>query len=112
MIKCLSSIDLPVDAGDFALLSRRVVEAIRSSKKRSRYLRGLRSWVGFGQRGVPVKRAPRHAGRSEHTFRRLLGLTFDGRFVFSLVPLRLTMLAGALSMAAALVSAAYAVYPP
>jgi dolichol-phosphate mannosyltransferase len=110
LIKCLSSIDLPVDAGDFALLSRRVVEAIRSSKEHSRYLRGLRSWVGFRQRGVPVKREPRHAGQSKYTLRRLLGLTFDGLFAFSLVPLRFAMLVGVLSMAAALLYVGYAAY--
>lgn len=106
----LSSIPLPVGAGDFALLSRRVVDLLRSSKERNRYLRGMRSWIGFRQQGVPVERDSRHAGKSKYTLRRLFGLAFDGVFAFSLVPLRLTMLVGALAVGASVVFMAYAVY--
>ena len=78
MIALLSRIALPADAGDFALLSRRAIEAVRDLPERQRYLRGLRSWVGFRQTGLEVERAARAAGVSKYSLRRLIGLALDG----------------------------------
>jgi polyisoprenyl-phosphate glycosyltransferase len=88
LLATLSSIELPLDAGDFALLSRRVVEEIRRMPEHHRYLRGLRTWVGFGQIGIPIERCARHAGRTKYSPLRLLKLASDGIFAFSIVPLR------------------------
>jgi dolichol-phosphate mannosyltransferase len=110
MIAVLSNVRLPLDAGDFGLLSRRVVDRVNAIPERHRYLRGLRTWVGFQQTGIPVERSERAAGRSHYSFGRLLRLAFDGIFAFSMAPLRAAALLGGLAIAAALLYAAYAVY--
>jgi polyisoprenyl-phosphate glycosyltransferase len=92
----LSETRLPLDAGDFGLMSRRVVEQLRQMPEHHRYLRGLRGWVGFRQIGVPIERAERHAGKSKYGAFKLFKLASDGIFAFSTVPLRAaTMLGGA-----------------
>src|SRR5207249_677978 len=85
---------LPVDAGDFALLSRRVVDALRRAPERHRYLRGLRTWVGFRQIGIPVERVERRAGASKYSPAKLVALALDGIFAFSVVPLRAAAVIG------------------
>ena len=84
----LSKLALPVDAGDFALLSRRAVDAVRALPERQRYLRGLRSWVGFRQTGEVIERHARAAGESKYSVSALIGLALDGTFAFSTAPLR------------------------
>jgi len=64
LLATLSSIELPLDSGDFGLMSRRVVDEIRRMPEHHRYLRGLRTWVGFSPNRHPVERAARHAGRT------------------------------------------------
>lgn len=110
MLSRLSDIALPVDAGDFGLMSRRVVQAIRSSPERQRYLRGLRAWVGFRQCGLEVDRLERHAGKSKYSTGKLVKLALDGIFAFSIVPLRLATIVGALAVVIALAWAAFVLY--
>jgi polyisoprenyl-phosphate glycosyltransferase len=107
LITGLSGIRLPLDTGDFGLMSRRVVEELRAMTEPHRYLRGLRTWVGFRQVAVPVERAERFAGKPKYNAFKLIKLAADGIFSFSIVPLRFCALAGA---AAILLSATYAVY--
>lgn len=106
----LSSIRVPLDAGDFALLSRRAAEAIARLPERQRYVRGLRAWVGFRQVGIDVERAARRAGRTKYGPVKLLELAFDGIFAFSVVPLRAATVMGLLATASACAFAAYAVF--
>ena len=106
----LSSIEVPLDAGDFGLMSRRVVDLLRSVPERNRFLRGLRSWAGFRQLGIPVERDERHAGSSKYSFRKLLRLAFDGVFAFSTVPIRAAAILGALAIVAAIIFALYSVF--
>ena len=103
----LSKIELPRDAGDFGLLSRRVVDQLRGAPERHRYLRGLRAWVGFPQAGVRVERAARTKGQSKYTIRKLLRLAFDGMFSFSVAPLRAAAIVGAIAL---VVSVGFAIY--
>jgi polyisoprenyl-phosphate glycosyltransferase len=110
LLATLSESNLPLDAGDFALISRRVVEQLRRLPEHHRYLRGLRSWVGFRQIGIPIDRAERHAGRSKYSLRKLMELASDGIFAFSIVPLRAAVLLGVLAMAVSGLYVAYAVY--
>jgi polyisoprenyl-phosphate glycosyltransferase len=110
LITSMSRIALPVDAGDFALLSRRALLAVRSLPERQRYLRGLRSWVGFRQTGIDVERAARTAGKSKYSMRRLVGLALDGVFAFSTAPLRFIGVLGGITMLGALAFSGYAVY--
>ncbi len=103
----MSSIELPLDAGDFGLMSYRVVEQLRGMREQHRYLRGLRSWVGFRQIGIEVERAARAHGETKYSALKLLKLASDGLFAFSAVPLRMAAVVGALAMAA---SSAFALY--
>lgn len=106
----LSRVSIPIDAGDFALMSRRVVDAIRAAPERNRYLRGLRAWAGFRQQGVVVERAARSAGQSKYSYRALIRLALDGLFAFSIVPIRAAMFLGALTILVAMVFVLYAIY--
>lgn len=101
---------LPQDAGDFCLLSRRAVDAVNEMPERLRYVRGLRAWAGFKQIGVPVERRLRHAGASKYSAARLIGLSFDGLFSFSVVPLRIVTGLGLLTLTGATAYALYAVW--
>jgi polyisoprenyl-phosphate glycosyltransferase len=106
----LSSIELPLDAGDFGLMSRRVVEEIRQMREHHRYLRGLRTWVGFRQTGIPIERSARRAGRTKYSPLKLLKLASDGIFAFSIVPLRAAALVGATATALSALFALYSLY--
>ena len=110
LLRRLASVPVPVDAGDFGLMSRRVIEELKRAPERHRFLRGLRSWVGFRQVGVPVERRERRAGKSKYGLWPLLGLAFDGIFAFSIVPLRAAAMLGAVAIALAGGFAVYAVY--
>jgi len=103
----VSTIQLPLDAGDFGLMSRRVVDLLRHMPERQRYLRGLRAWAGFRQAAVPVERAARNAGESKYSVRKLMGLAFDGIFAFSVVPLRAATIVGAVAV---LLSTLFSIY--
>ncbi len=107
LLAALSSTELPVDAGDFGLMSRRVVDEIRKMPEHHRYLRGLRKWVGFRQIGIPMERSSRQAGRTKYTRLKLLKLASDGIFAFSIVPLRAAAILGA---AAILLSTLFSLY--
>lgn len=106
----LSDTHLPLDSGDFGLMSRRVVEEVRRMPEHHRYLRGMRSWVGFRQTGIAVERAERHSGNSKYSISRLFKLATDGIFAFSIVPIRAAALLGALGMLASLIYGLYAIY--
>ncbi len=106
----LSDMKLPLDAGDFALMSRRVVEHLQRLQEHHRYLRGLRSWVGFRQIGIPVERSQRHSGRSKYSVFRLLKLASDGIFAFSIVPIRAAAILGAISIGLSGLFAVYTVF--
>lgn len=107
LIARMSDVPLPVDAGDFGVLSRRVVDLLRRAPERNRYLRGLRAWAGFRQAGVPVARPERRAGESKYPLTRLVRLALDGIFAFSVVPIRVATGVGALGILLAFLFALY-----
>ena len=80
----LSPIDIPVDSGDFCLLDRVVVDALNAMPERNRFVRGLRSWLGFRQIGVVYERQARISGEIKYSFRMLLNLATDGILNFSI----------------------------
>ena len=84
----LADIDIPIDAGDFCVMSRRVVDHLNGLPETDRFVRGLRAWVGFRQTGVCYERDRRQAGIPEHTIAKLLQLPLDGLLSFSYSPLR------------------------
>lgn len=94
MIRRLSSIDMPLDVGDFRLLDRQVVEALRMMPEQDRYLRGMISWVGFRSTQVPYFRDERAAGDSKYPLRAMIKLALNGVLSFSDVPLRLALWCG------------------
>jgi glycosyltransferase involved in cell wall biosynthesis len=110
MMARLSDIRLPLDSGDFGLMSRRVVDQVKKMPEHHRYLRGMRSWVGFQQTGIAVERAERHSGKSKYSVMRLIKLAFDGIFAFSIVPIRAAALFGAFVMFLSSLYVVYAVY--
>jgi len=110
LLAALSPIKLPVDAGDFGLMSRRVVDEIRRMPEHHRYLRGMRSWVGFRQVGIPIERSARQAGITKYSPLKLLKLASDGIFAFSIVPLRAAAILGALAIGTSFLFALYALY--
>lgn len=90
----MSEIDIPVDAGDFRLVDRRVADAVIDMPEHRRYLRGMFAWVGFDQTGVHYEREARHAGTTKFSFRKMLAFAADGIVSFSTVPLRMAMTLG------------------
>lgn len=96
----LADIDVPLDAGDFCLMDRVVVDAVVALPESQRFLRGLRSWVGFEQVGVPYDRPDRHAGEPKYSLTGLIRLAFDGLLSFSATPLRMSSLLGLATAAA------------
>lgn len=85
----LSYIKVPVDAGDFSLMDRKVVYALNRLPEKDRFIRGLRAWVGFKQTGVPYNRPERMFGKTTNNFHRNFGWARKGLFSFSYVPLEM-----------------------
>jgi glycosyltransferase involved in cell wall biosynthesis len=110
LMAALSSTELPVDAGDFGLMSRRVVDEIRKMPEHHRYLRGLRKWVGFRQIGIPIERSARQAGRTKYSPLKLLKLASDGIFAFSIVPLRAAAVLGIVAIGVSALFSLYSLY--
>ncbi len=90
----VSEIDIPLDSGDFCLMDRRVVDAMNEMPERCRFVRGLRSYLGFRQVGLPYDRPARAAGEPKYTMRALVRLAIDGLVSFSALPLRITTALG------------------
>ena len=108
LIRRMSDTDIPLDTGDFRLLDRRVVDAIVAMPERDRFVRGMVSWVGFRQIGVPYRRAARFAGSTKYPLAKMARFAVDGLLSFSVKPLRLSTWLGFLSAGVALVAIVYA----
>ena len=106
-LRAVAQIDVALDAGDSCLLDRCVVNALAALPEQHRFLRGLRSWIGFRQVGIPCERDARHAGTSKYTPRKLVGLALSGYVGFSSAPLRLASLLGVICAAFGLVIVAW-----
>jgi polyisoprenyl-phosphate glycosyltransferase len=105
MLNRLSDTPLPVDAGDFRLMDRRVVDVLRSMREENRYMRGMVSWVGFDQVGLPYERDARFAGETKYPLAKMLRFAVDGVTSFSEKPLRLAFSLGTLLTIAAVLLA-------
>jgi dolichol-phosphate mannosyltransferase len=104
LLRRFSYIDIPLDAGDFGLLDRRVVDIMNAMPERNRLIRGLRAWVGFRQIGVPYTRDARHAGRSSNSLLDLFRWASTGLVSYSYAPLELISLLAGVVMALAAVA--------
>jgi polyisoprenyl-phosphate glycosyltransferase len=87
--KKIASIEIPLDSGDFCLMDRQIVDEINQLPEINRFVRGLRSWVGYKQIAFPYERAPRAGGYSKYSITDLFNLAWDGILDFSTAPLRL-----------------------
>jgi polyisoprenyl-phosphate glycosyltransferase len=102
----LAEREIPASTGDFRLMDRAVVEALKALPERNRFMKGLFAWVGFRQVGVPYVRPERVAGTSSFPYRRLFRFALDGMTSFSTAPLRIWTVVGATSAVIALLAAA------
>jgi dolichol-phosphate mannosyltransferase len=107
LLAALTPIEIPLDSGDFGLMTRRVVNLLKSMPERRRFVRGMRSYVGFRQTGLAYEREERAGGRSKYSLRKLIALAADGVFTFSETPLRLATVMGLSSAGLALCYGCY-----
>lgn len=97
LIYRITEVKIPMDSGDFRLLDRRVVNVMNSMRERHRFLRGMSSWAGFRQIGVPYRRAARFAGSTKYPLRKMLRLAENAVTGFSYFPLQLASYLGFIS---------------
>jgi dolichol-phosphate mannosyltransferase len=110
LLNRLTDVPIPLDTGDFRLMSKNVASTLRAMPERDRFVRGLVSWVGFRQTALPYKRAERFAGKSKYPFWKMLRLAIDGLVSFSTKPLQISIILGLISALFALLGIFYALY--
>ncbi len=106
----ITNINVQIDSGDFCIMSARVAGIIMKMPEQSRYLRGLRSWVGFKQVGIEYEREERASGNSKYSFKMLLKLAYNGIFNFSELPVKFITSLGLYSILLGLIYLSYSVY--
>ena len=106
----LSDIPIPLDTGDFRLMSRNVVDTLRAMPERDRFVRGMVSWVGFKQIALSYRRAERFAGESKYPLRKMIHFAVDGILSFSTRPLQMSVALGMISASLALLGICYAIF--
>jgi dolichol-phosphate mannosyltransferase len=109
LLRATSELDIPLDSGDFCLLDGQVVKALKALPERQRFVRGLRSFVGFKQTGLVYERDARHAGQAKYTFKALVRLALDGLVSFSGYPLTLVTYLGVFALVLSLALASWVV---
>lgn len=107
LINKIAKINLPANAADFRLIDRQVVETFKSMKERSRFLRGMVSWVGYKQAFIPYEADKRFSGTTKYSVSRMIAFAIDGIASFSAFPLRLSTYFG---LFVAFLSALYIIY--
>jgi len=90
----LTTIQIPVDVGDFRLMSRRAVDQLKQLREKDRFVRGLVSWIGFNQTGVLYHRDKRYAGETKYPYRKMIKFALDGITSFSTAPLKVASWTG------------------
>lgn len=108
-LRKMTNINIPVDTGDFRLISRPVCEAMKLLKEKNRFVRGLVSWVGFKQIGIEYVREERYAGVSKYPLKKMIKFSLDGITSFSTKPLRLSGFLGFIVAASGIIYAIYTV---
>ena len=104
LLQRITEVDIPVDAGDFRLMDRKVVIAMRHLREKHRFMRGLSAWVGFKQIPVEYERAERYAGETKYPLRKMLRLAIAAITSFSFVPLQLATWTGFVLAAVSLIA--------
>ncbi len=106
----VSNFNIPIDSGDFSMLSRRVVDTINTMPEQSRYLRGMRAWVGYKQTAYEYDRDERQAGETKYSWSKLFELAFNGIFNFSDFPVKIITRLGFLTVFFSLIYFGYNIY--
>jgi dolichol-phosphate mannosyltransferase len=110
LLRSFSDTEIPADTGDFRLISRRVADVLKEMPERDRFIRGMVSWTGFNQIGLPYERDPRFAGKTKYSLRKMIRFASDAIFSFSTVPLKLAILLGTGASLLAFAGIFYALY--
>jgi len=110
LINRLMQVSIPPESADFRLMSRRVVDALREMPERSRFLRGMVSWLGFRQTGIAYRDDARFAGPRAYTLRQTFQLALNGVLAFSFVPLRAAAVLGLITLVLGILYAAYILF--
>lgn len=110
ILKKMSDTEIPLDSGDFCVMSRRVVDNMLKLQEKNPFLRGIRAWIGFKQIGVEYDRHARFDGQSGYTLKKLLKIAMDGIFSFSSVPIRLITILGMLGLTLASIYSVLTIY--
>lgn len=110
VLNYFSDIPIPLDTGDFRLMSRAVVETLRAMPEQTRFIRGMVSWVGFKQCALPYKRAERFAGSTKYPLRKMIVFAVDGVLSFSRKPLQFSIGLGMLVAGSSLIALVYTSY--
>ena len=110
ILTLFSTVTIPLDTGDFRILSRRAVESLKLLKEKHRYMKGLFCWIGFPQAAVSYVRAPRLKDKTKWSYSKLWGLALEGITAFTVLPLRLATYLGLASSLGAFVYAMRIVY--
>ena len=105
----ISEVQIPLDTGDFRLMSKKVVNALKVMPERDRFIRGMVSWIGFKQISLPYRRETRFAGSSKYPLRKMLSFSIDGLVSFSAKPLDFSILFGIFSALMAVLGIFYAI---
>lgn len=90
----ITAVEIPVDTGDFRVVTRRVVEVLRQMPEREKFLRGQIAWMGFSQTSVEYDRAARQSGDTGYSYRKMIGFALDGITSFSDFPLKVATISG------------------
>jgi polyisoprenyl-phosphate glycosyltransferase len=110
ILKKLTNVDIPVDTGDFRLMDRKVVDALKNMPEKNRFIRGMVSWVGFKQIGVNFIREKRHAGKTNYPLKKMIKFAITGITSFSIVPLQIATFMGFVISGISFLYALYVLY--
>ena len=110
ILKRITSINIPVDTGDFRIMDRKVVEVLKAMPEKNKFLRGQIAWIGFNQTFVEYDRSERNAGKTGYTYRKMLHFAMDGITSFSNFPLKVASVLGFAVSGISFVIMMYALY--
>jgi len=110
LLNLISNVPIPLDTGDFRLMNRNVVNALKAMPECDRFVRGMVSWVGFKQTALPYKRAERFAGVSKYPLSKMLRFATDGILSFSTKPLQIAIALGIISATLSILGIFYALF--
>jgi dolichol-phosphate mannosyltransferase len=110
LLQRLTDAPIPVDAGDFRLITRQVLDVLLDMPEQHRFVRGMVAWIGFRQVAVPYRRDARFKGSSKYPLRKMISFAIDAITGFSVAPLRLSLYLGLLSVVIAMLVAAFALW--